>query len=266
MKVYKEIYRDTPPPRRFIFQNQRAKETDRSQEEEGFVTVPPFRRYSTPRYQTIFFGLCYACNNFGHKVVNCRANNININKFESHTQKGYPRRPSETQRRIYNSFESLSTEVECYKCNNFGHMAKDCRMTVPPREPQQDNNSHRWEPQKRTWIRKKNQYSNEECTLVLQDKQKKHGLYVDCGCSKHMTSDREKFLTLRKERDGSVSFGNDDSTKIIGKGTVIIGNKNTKEENVLLIEDMKHNLLSMSQMCDEGHKVTFESQKCEIRK
>ena len=41
-----------------------------------------------------------------------------------------------------------------------------------------------------------------------------------------MTDDRDNFLTLRKERDGSVSFGNDDSTKIIGKGTIIIGNKN----------------------------------------
>ena len=53
---------------------------------------------------------------------------------------------SETQRRSYNKFESLSTEVECYKCNNFGHKAKDCRMTVPPKEPQQNNNSHRQEP------------------------------------------------------------------------------------------------------------------------
>jgi hypothetical protein len=29
---------------------------------------------------------------------------------------------------------------------------------------------------------------------------------------------------------------------------------------------MKHNLLSMIQMCDQGRKVTFDSQKCEIRK
>jgi hypothetical protein len=35
-----------------------------------------------------------------------------------------------------------------------------------------------------------------------------------------MTGDRDKFLTLQKERDGSVSFGNDDSSKIIGKGIV----------------------------------------------
>jgi hypothetical protein len=44
--------------------------------------------------------------------MNCRANRGNINNFESHTQKGYPIRPSETQRRSYNRLESLSTEVE----------------------------------------------------------------------------------------------------------------------------------------------------------
>jgi hypothetical protein len=117
-----------------------------------------------------------------------------------------------------------------------------------------------------TWIRKQDQYSNEECIVALQAKQKKRGWYVDNGCSKHMTSDRDKFLTLRKERDGSISFGNGDSSKIIGKRTVQIGKKNEKPENVLLVEDMKHNLLSLSQMFDQGHKVTFDSQKCEIRK
>jgi hypothetical protein len=90
-------------------------------------------------------------------------------------------------------------------------------MVVPPREPQQNKNSHIQEPQKRTWIRKQNQYSNKECTLALQAKQKKRGCYVDSGCSKYMTGDRDKFLTLRKERDGSISFENDDLATIIGK-------------------------------------------------
>jgi hypothetical protein len=79
-------------------------------------------------------------------------------------------------------------------------MAKDCGMTVPPKEPQQNNNSHRQEPQKMTWIRKQDQYNNEECTVALQTKQKKHIQYVDSGCSKHMTGDKDKFLTLRKKK------------------------------------------------------------------
>jgi hypothetical protein len=130
--------------------------------------------------------------------MNWRANNRNSNNFESYTQRDYSRRPSDTQRRSYNRFESLSTKVECYKCNNFGHMAKDCRMTVPSKEPQQNNNSHRQEPQKTTWIRNQDQYNNEECIVALQAKQKKHGWYVDNGFSKHMTGDKYKFLTLRK--------------------------------------------------------------------
>jgi hypothetical protein len=81
-----------------------------------------------------------------------------------------------------------------------------------------------------------------------------------------MTGDEDKFLILRKEIDGSVSFGIDDSARIIGKGTVRIVNKDNKVENVLLVEDMRHNIISVSKMCDQGHKIMFDSHKCEIRK
>jgi hypothetical protein len=50
-----------------------------------------------------------------------------------------------------------------------------------------------------------------------------------------MIGDKEKFLTLQKERNGSVYFGNDNSSKIIGEGTVRIGNKNEKAQNILLV-------------------------------
>jgi hypothetical protein len=60
-------------------------------------------------------------------------------------------------------------------------------------------------------------------------------------------------------------FGNDTSTKIIGKGIVKLGNKDIMAENFLLIENMKHNL-RVSQMCNQGHVLLFNSKKCEIRK
>ena len=55
------------------------------------------------------------------------------------------------------------------------------------------------------------------------------------------------------------------SFKIIGKSTTSINNK-IKAENVLLVEDLNPNLLSVSQTCDQGHIFTFDSKKCEIRK
>jgi hypothetical protein len=32
------------------------------------------------------------------------------------------------------------------------------------------------------------------------------------------------------------------------------------------VEDMKRNILIVSQMCDQGHKLVFDSHKCEIIK
>jgi hypothetical protein len=55
---------------------------------------------------------------------------------------------------------------------------------------------------------------------------------------------------LNKERDGSISFGNDNSTMIIGKEQSRSEVRMPQKKNVLLVEDMKHNLLSVSQMCD----------------
>jgi hypothetical protein len=73
-----------------------------------------------------------------------------------------------------------------------------------------------------------------------------------------------KFVNLKK-KGGNIAFGDDSSTKILGKGTVNIGSENIKAEKVLLVEDMQHNLLSVSQICDQGYTLTFDSRKCKIR-
>ena len=40
---------------------------------DEFRIYAPTRRSPIPRYQIFFFGLCYSCNNYGHKVIDCRA-------------------------------------------------------------------------------------------------------------------------------------------------------------------------------------------------
>jgi hypothetical protein len=144
-------------------------------------------------------------------------------------------------------------------------MDNDWRLSVPPKEPKKNSNNHKQEPQ-RTWRRKRDKFNTDECSLSLEAQQNKSGWYVENNCLKHMTGDKNMFLTLKKERDGSVSFGNVNSTKIISRGTLKLGRKYAKEKNVLLFEDMKNNLLNFSQMCDQGHKLLFDSKKCDIRK
>jgi hypothetical protein len=80
-----------------------------------------------------------------------------------------------------------------------------------------------------------------------------------------MIGDQNIFLTLKKKKGGHVMFINDNSTKIIGKGIISLGSKKAKAEDVLLIEDMKHELISVSQIYGQGHTLIFYSQQCEIR-
>jgi hypothetical protein len=79
-----------------------------------------------------------------------------------------------------------------------------------------------------------------------------------------MTGDQSKFVILKK-KGGPVAFGDDSSTKILGKGIVNLGSENVKAGKVLLVEYMKHNLLSISKICDQGYTLTFDSRKCKIR-
>jgi len=78
-----------------------------------------------------------------------------------------------------------------------------------------------------------------------------------------MTGDKRKFVSLNK-KEGNVSFGSG-SAKIVGKGTITLTNGKGKDQNSLLVNRLKHNLLSVSQICDQGHNVLFSTKDCEIR-
>jgi hypothetical protein len=81
-----------------------------------------------------------------------------------------------------------------------------------------------------------------------------------------MIGDKRKFLTLTNKDKGKFTFGDNVSAKILGKGTTSLGNKKNKAKNVLLVENLKPYLLSVSQTYDQGNILIFYSQKCEIRK
>lgn len=70
-------------------------------------------------------------------------------------------------------------------------------------------------------------------------------------------------MNLKKQKS-KVTFGDNASGNILGKGTVSLGKD--KAKNVLLVENLKPSLLSVSNTCDQGHICIFDSQKCEIRK
>ena len=71
-----------------------------------------------------------------------------------------------------------------------------------------------------------------------------------------MTRDPNNFFELKPKHGGFVTFGDNNKGKISGAGK--IGNvHSTIIENVLLVDGLKHNLLSISQPCDKGYIVIF---------
>jgi len=88
--------------------------------------------------------------------------------------------------------------------------------------------------------------------------------YIDSGCSKHMMGDVSKFTIISPKKSGHVTYGDNNKGKIIGVNKIGTSSS-TPIENVLLVEGLKHSLLSVSQLCDRGYKVSFDSEKCIIK-
>jgi hypothetical protein len=154
-----------------------------------------------------------------------------------------------------NCYDLLFSEPEFYNCHNYGPKAADCRL--------RKYNSDLIPTTKNVKVWKKK--VDDKCGLVLSTQKKKNPWYIDSGFSKHMTGDRSKFLTLSDRKSGNVTFGNDAPGKIKGKGIVSLCNGKIKSQDVFLVEDLKHNLLSVSQVCDRGCEFVFTSKDYRIK-
>ena len=79
------------------------------------------------------------------------------------------------------------------------HIARGCRIENPPKESSKPQNEWTW--------KKKN---TDNCALALKAQNNKDVWYVDSGFSTQMIGDRNKSISLKEKKDGTVSFGNDD--------------------------------------------------------
>jgi hypothetical protein len=85
------------------------------------------------------------------------------------------------------------------------------------------------------WKKKSENLNTEKCTIALQEEHKVKWV-VDSGCSKHMTRIKQLFAELDEGKEGTIIFENDQSARIVGRGTVCLNNKKIMAENVLLVE------------------------------
>ncbi|KAI3802322.1 hypothetical protein L1987_30452 [Smallanthus sonchifolius] len=79
--------------------------------------------------------------------------------------------------------------------------------------------------------------------------------YVDSGCSRHMTGNIRLLEDVKNIDGGYVAFAGNKGGYITGQGT--LNNDKVKFEKVNYVEQLEHNLLSVSQVCDKKFSFHF---------
>ncbi|GAV69117.1 gag_pre-integrs domain-containing protein [Cephalotus follicularis] len=77
-----------------------------------------------------------------------------------------------------------------------------------------------------------------------------------------MIGDKRLFVNFESKEGGDVTFGDNAKRKIKAFGSIC--NNHTSIHNVLFVDGLKHNLLSISQLCDKDCRVVFEKDSCKV--
>ena len=78
-----------------------------------------------------------------------------------------------------------------------------------------------------------------------------------------MKGDKSSFTSLENYDGEVVTFRDGNLAKVKDNGSIVILGC-PKLDEVLYIEGLKENLLSISQMCNKDHKVNFHQDLCEV--
>jgi hypothetical protein len=92
-----------------MFKTQRSFNHDHDRSRQKFIRTTPQRRSFTSRYANLFYGHCFYCTNFGHKVAYCMDYKRNVQERSAYV---------------------AAHNIECYKCHNYGNIASDCRSMI----------------------------------------------------------------------------------------------------------------------------------------
>ena len=89
--------------------------------------------------------------------------------------------------------------------------------------------------------------------------------FIDSACSFHMTRDKNQLSSLHRQSNGSVALGDKRCREIVGTRETKL-NENIMVKQVSLVNELGFNLLSVSQLCDQGNnEATFTSKDCYVR-
>jgi hypothetical protein len=132
----KKTIEDTSSIQLSMFNPQRSFNHDHDQSRKKFRRTRPQRRSFTTMYENLFYGYCFHCTNFGHKVAYCRDYKRNVQEINAYV---------------------APCDIEYYKFHNYGHITSDCRSMIDT--SMKENTGIIC---KKVWIRKQEEWVNKD--------------------------------------------------------------------------------------------------------
>ncbi|XP_074032153.1 uncharacterized protein [Leptinotarsa decemlineata] len=184
-------------------------------------------------------------------------------------------------------FQRKETEQKCYRCGRPGHIKRYCRSFG-------NRGRYRGSPSYRGNYRggrrksagnsaevNENHRSEENCFQVMLTKSEKEEpkfvddnkitWLLDSGCSDHIVNTDKYFSEVKGlDRDINIKVGDGYIIKALAVGTIVVnfkvGNSEIKTviNNCYFAPDMNKNLLSMSKITDNNHKIWAQENYLEI--
>ncbi|KAK1384246.1 hypothetical protein POM88_021981 [Heracleum sosnowskyi] len=179
---------------------------------------------------------CYNCGSTNHLARFCNKNK-DINSLPSTSG-------------VKNDYVRVKPQTLCTHCGSTWHSIYTCKSYHAIY-----HNYYELKPNLK-WVRAnsasvKSDNGIKESTLIL-----------DSGCSGHMTGNKALLSDFEEKAGPKVSYGDGNIGRTMGYGNINLGS--VIITNVALVSGLKHNLLSVSQICDRGNHVDFHTEHCEV--
>jgi hypothetical protein len=138
------------------------------------------------------------------------------------------------------------TKVQCYYCKKFGHFANKCWKKQEDVGKQSAHITNESEDHQNPVF----------LTCNVTQESANDILFLDSGCSNHMTSNKDLFSSIDTSIQSEVKLGNDCKVTVNGKGVVPIYTKNNHRRNiddVYFVPGLKCNLISVGQLMEKKY-------------
>jgi hypothetical protein len=155
-----------------------------------------------------------------------------------------------------------STAIKCHYCGKNGYKKSTCyKLYGHPKKKSQSQTRvyHTKVKAKKEWKPRVKEAAHIAHTSLRASS--REDWYFDSGCSRHMTGVEKYLKDIKSYTTSYVTFGDGAKGKIKGIGR-LHNSGLPKLDDVLLVKGLKANLISISQLCDQGLKVDFTKNEC----